>query len=97
MPCSSRPATRSSDVSLVIPHQANIRIIDAVTERLEIAPERVVVNLDRFGNTSSATIPMAYDEVVRAKRLKPGDLVLFTGFGAGFTWGSVLLKHSIAL
>jgi 3-oxoacyl-[acyl-carrier-protein] synthase-3 len=86
-----------SDVSLVIPHQANIRIIDAVTERLEIAPERVVVNLDRFGNTSSATIPMAYDEVVRSKRLKPGDLVLFTGFGAGFTWGSVLLKHSIAL
>ncbi len=86
-----------SDVALVIPHQANIRIIDAVTERLEIPKERVFVNLDRYGNTSSATIPIAYDEVVRAKRVKPGDLVLFTGFGGGFTWGSVLLKHAIAL
>jgi 3-oxoacyl-[acyl-carrier-protein] synthase III len=86
-----------SDVAVVIPHQANIRIIDAVAERLEIPRERVVVNLDRYGNTSSATIPVAYDEVVREKRLKPGDLVLFTGFGGGFTWGSVLLKHAISL
>ena len=86
-----------ADVSLVIPHQANIRIIEAVSERLEIPRERVVVNLDRYGNTSSATIPMAYDEVVREKKVKPGDLVVFTGFGGGFTWGSVLLKHSIAL
>jgi 3-oxoacyl-[acyl-carrier-protein] synthase-3 len=86
-----------SDVAVVIPHQANIRIIDAVAERLEIPRERVVVNLDRYGNTSSATIPVAYDEVVRANRLKPGDLVLFTGFGGGFTWGSVLLKHAISL
>ena len=86
-----------SDVAVVIPHQANIRIIDAVAERLEIPRERVVVNLDRYGNTSSATIPVAYDEVVRAKKLKPGDLVLFTGFGGGFTWGSVLLKHAISL
>ena len=86
-----------SDVAVVIPHQANIRIIDAVAERLEIPRERVVVNLDRYGNTSSATIPVAYDEVVREKKLKPGDLVLFTGFGGGFTWGSVLLKHAISL
>ncbi|MCI0452166.1 MAG: ketoacyl-ACP synthase III [Candidatus Latescibacteria bacterium] len=86
-----------ADVSLVIPHQANIRIIDAVVERLEIPRERVVVNLDRYGNTSSATIPVAYDEVVREGRLEPGDLVLFTGFGAGFTWGSVLFRHSISL
>lgn len=86
-----------ADVALVIPHQANIRIIDAVAERLEIPRERVVVNLDRYGNTSSATIPIAYDEVTREKRVKPGDLVLFTGFGGGFTWGSVLVKHSIAL
>ncbi|HEU4930355.1 MAG TPA: beta-ketoacyl-ACP synthase III [Candidatus Krumholzibacteria bacterium] len=86
-----------SDVALVIPHQANIRIIDAVAERLEIPRERVVVNLDRYGNTSSATIPVAYDEVTREKRVKPGDLVLFTGFGGGFTWGSVLLQHAISL
>jgi 3-oxoacyl-[acyl-carrier-protein] synthase-3 len=82
------------DVALIIPHQANIRIIEAVAERLEIPRERVVVNLDRYGNTSSATIPIAYDEVVREKKVKPGDLVLF---GGGFTWGSVLLKHAIKL
>jgi 3-oxoacyl-[acyl-carrier-protein] synthase-3 len=86
-----------SDVALVIPHQANIRIIDAVIERLEVPRERVAINLDRYGNTSSATIPVAYDEAVREKRVKPGDLVLFTGFGGGFTWGSVLLKHAIAI
>lgn len=85
-----------SDVALIIPHQANIRIIDAVIERLELPRERFVINLDRYGNTSSATIPIAYDEVVREGRLKPGDLVAFTGFGGGFTWGSVLLEHTIA-
>jgi 3-oxoacyl-[acyl-carrier-protein] synthase-3 len=84
------------DVAIVVPHQANIRIIDAVVERLEIPAEKVVVNLDRLGNTSSATIPIAFDEVVRAGRVKPGDLVVFTGFGGGFTWGSILLRHSIA-
>jgi 3-oxoacyl-[acyl-carrier-protein] synthase-3 len=86
-----------SDVALVVPHQANIRIIDAVVERLEIPRERVAINLDRYGNTSSATIPIAYDEAVREKRVRPGDLVLFTGFGGGFTWGSVLFEHTIAL
>ncbi len=88
---------RFEDVALMIPHQANIRIIDAVIERLEFPRERVVVNLDRFGNTSSATIPTAYDEAVRSGRLKPGDLVVFSGFGGGFTWGSVLLRHSITV
>lgn len=83
------------DISLLIPHQANIRIIDAVADRLQIPKERVVVNLDRLGNTSSATIPIAYDEVVRSGRLKRGDLVLFVGFGGGFTWGSILLRNSI--
>ena len=86
-----------SDVALVIPHQANIRIIDAVVERLEVPRERVMINLDRYGNTSSATIPIAYDEATREKRVKAGDLVLFTGFGGGFTWGSVLVKHAIAI
>jgi 3-oxoacyl-[acyl-carrier-protein] synthase-3 len=85
-----------SDVALIVPHQANIRIIDAVIDRLELPRERFAVNLDRYGNTSSATIPIAYDEVVREGRLKSGDLVVFTGFGGGFTWGSVLFKHAIA-
>ena len=83
-----------ADVKYVIPHQANIRIIDAVAERLEVPKERMLVNLDRFGNTSSATIPIAYDELVRSGRLKTGDLVLFTGFGGGFTWGSVLFRNA---
>jgi 3-oxoacyl-[acyl-carrier-protein] synthase III len=82
------------DVKFVVPHQANIRIIDAVSERLELPKERMIVNLDRFGNTSSATIPIAYDELVRSGRLHTGDLVLFTGFGGGFTWGSILFRNA---
>lgn len=82
------------DIDLFIPHQANIRIIDAINQRLNIPPEKVVVNLDRYGNTSSATIPIAYDEVIKSGRVKPGDIVLLVAFGGGLTWGSVLLKHS---
>jgi 3-oxoacyl-[acyl-carrier-protein] synthase III len=82
-----------NDVKYVIPHQANIRIIDAVGERLEVPKERMIVNLDRYGNTSSATIPMAYDELARSGKVQTGDLVLFTGFGGGFTWGSILFRH----
>lgn len=81
------------DVDLLVPHQANIRIIDAMNDRLGIARDRVVVNLDRYGNTSSATIPIAYDEIVRDGRVSPGDLVVFTGFGGGFTWGSVVFRN----
>jgi 3-oxoacyl-[acyl-carrier-protein] synthase-3 len=84
-----------NDVKFVVPHQANIRIVDAVSERLEVPKERMIVNLDRYGNTSSATIPVAYDELARSGRLQPGDLVLFTGFGGGFTWGAVLFRHAI--
>jgi 3-oxoacyl-[acyl-carrier-protein] synthase-3 len=84
-----------NDVKFIVPHQANIRIVDAVSERLEVPRERIIVNLDRYGNTSSATIPMAYDELARSGRAKPGDLVLFTGFGGGFTWGAVLFRHAI--
>jgi 3-oxoacyl-[acyl-carrier-protein] synthase-3 len=84
-----------ADVRFVVPHQANIRIVDAVSERLEVPKERMIVNLDRFGNTSSATIPVAYDELTRSGRLQAGDLVLFTGFGGGFTWGAVLFRHAI--
>jgi len=81
------------DIALFVPHQANIRIIDAVVDRLKIDPERVMVNLDRFGNTSAGTIPTAFDECVREGRVGPGDLVVFAGFGGGFTWGSVLFRN----
>jgi 3-oxoacyl-[acyl-carrier-protein] synthase-3 len=81
------------DLDLFIPHQANIRILDAVKDRLGLPDEKIVINLDRYGNTSSATIPIAFDEAVRNKRLKRGDLVLMVTFGGGLTWGSVLLRY----
>jgi 3-oxoacyl-[acyl-carrier-protein] synthase-3 len=81
------------DVDVLVPHQANIRIIDAVQSRLKIPGHKIVVNLDRFGNTSSATIPIAFDEAVRSGRVKKGDVVLFVAFGGGLTWGSVLFRY----
>lgn len=82
----------TDDVTLFIPHQANQRIVDSVGKRLGIGGDRVYVNLDRFGNTSAASIPIALDEVVRAGRLKEGDIVLLAAFGGGFTWGSAALR-----
>jgi 3-oxoacyl-[acyl-carrier-protein] synthase-3 len=76
----------------VIPHQANIRIIESLAGSLEIPMERVYVNLDRFGNTSSASIPLALDEARRSGRIKPGDLTLLVAFGAGLTYGSTLIR-----
>jgi len=84
------------DLDLVIPHQANLRIIDAVRERLGLPAERMVVNIDRYGNTSSASIPVALDEVVRAGRVKPGDLIGFSAFGGGATWGSSVMRWTRA-
>ncbi|MBI5018342.1 MAG: ketoacyl-ACP synthase III [Deltaproteobacteria bacterium] len=80
------------DLSLFIPHQANRRIIDAVSKRLGVPVDKVYVNVDRFGNTSSASIPIALDEVVRAGRLSPGDTVLLDAFGGGVTYGAALLR-----
>jgi len=82
------------DVDILIPHQANVRIVDAVYKRLGVEQEKVVINLDRFGNTSSATIPIALDEVVRSGRAKPGNVVLLVTFGGGLTWGAVLFRHA---
>lgn len=82
----------ASDIDLYIPHQANRRIIEAVGSRLGLRPEQVYVNIDRIGNTSSASIPIALDEVVRAGRVHRGDTVLFAAFGAGLTWGAALLR-----
>jgi len=79
-------------ISLVIPHQANIRIIEALAGNLEMPIEKFFVNLDRYGNTSSATIPLALDEARRAGRIKPGDLTLLVAFGAGLTYGATLIR-----
>ena len=79
-------------ISLVIPHQANRRIIVALAERLGVGMEKVMVNVDRYGNTSAASIPVALDEAKREGRIKPGDIVLFNAFGAGFAWGAAVVK-----
>jgi 3-oxoacyl-[acyl-carrier-protein] synthase-3 len=80
------------DVSLVIPHQANRRIIAALAERLGVPMEKVVVNLDKYGNTSAASVPVALDEAKRQGRIHEGDTVLLNAFGAGFAWGAAVIK-----
>jgi 3-oxoacyl-[acyl-carrier-protein] synthase III len=79
-------------VSLVIPHQANRRIIAALAERLGLAADKVVVNVDKYGNTSAASVPVALDEARRQGRVRPGDVVLLNAFGAGFAWGAAVIK-----
>ena len=80
------------DIDLYVPHQANIRIIKHAVERLGIPEEKVVVNVDRYGNTSSGSIPLALADAVRDRRVNKGDIVLMTGMGAGLTWGSGVLE-----
>ena len=80
------------DIDLLIPHQANLRIIEAVGHRLGVPREKVYVNIDKYGNTSAATIIIALDEAIQEGRAKPGDLILLVTFGAGLTWGSTLLR-----
>jgi 3-oxoacyl-[acyl-carrier-protein] synthase-3 len=83
---------KPSDVKLLIPHQANRRIIMGVAERLGMEPDRVIINIDRFGNTTGATIPLATRDAVESGKLKKGDLVLFAAVGAGFTAGANLWR-----
>ena len=80
------------DLDLYVPHQANARIIKAVADRLELPMEKVVLNMDRYGNTSAASIPLALDEAVRAARVKDGSLVMIAAFGSGLTWASALIR-----
>jgi 3-oxoacyl-[acyl-carrier-protein] synthase III len=80
------------DVDVYVPHQANVRIIDHATKKLGVDPKRVVVNVDRYGNTSSGSIPLALADAQEDGRLREGELVLMTGMGAGLTWGSGLLE-----
>ncbi|MGV3346293.1 beta-ketoacyl-ACP synthase III [Enterobacteriaceae bacterium LUAb1] len=81
-----------SELDWLVPHQANLRIISATAKKLKMGMEKVVVTLDRHGNTSAASVPAALDEAVRDGRIKPGQLILLEAFGGGFTWGSALVR-----
>ena len=80
------------DVDWFVPHQANQRILEAVAQRLGFPPEKVLINVDRYGNTSAATIPTVLDEAVRDGRIQKGQLLLLDAFGAGFTYGAMLIR-----
>jgi 3-oxoacyl-[acyl-carrier-protein] synthase-3 len=83
---------RAEDVNLFLLHQANIRIIDAAMESLEIGPDRVFCNVHKYGNTSAASVPLVLDEAHRAGKIRRGDLLLLCGFGAGLSWGTGLFR-----
>ncbi len=89
--CVEAAGWTAADLDLFIPHQANLRIIEGVRDRLGLPTEKVYVNIDRYGNTSSASIPIALDECVRAGRVKPGDKLAFAAFGGGATWGATTM------
>src|SRR4029077_14611647 len=88
----ARKGLKPGDLDLFVSHQANRRIIQAATEKLGIDPGKVIINIERFGNTTAATIPLALNDALCTGRLKKGDLVLLASVGAGFTVGSVLLR-----
>ena len=87
-----RAGVTAEEIDLLVPHQANIRIIEATAKHAGMPMEKVMVNVDRFGNTSSASIPIAIDEAVREGRIQRGSLLLLVAFGAGFTWGSAVVR-----
>ncbi len=88
-----RNKMEAADVDWVIPHQANLRIIEGLADKLRVPLSKVIVNIEKFGNTSSATIPLALDEAIRNKKVRRGDIMLLTSFGAGLTWGSILARY----
>ncbi|MES2739084.1 MAG: beta-ketoacyl-ACP synthase III [Verrucomicrobiota bacterium] len=83
---------KKEDIAMVIPHQANARIITAIADRLGVPPEKTFINLDQYGNTSAATIPVALDEAHRQGKIKRGDIILLVAFGGGFTWASSVIR-----
>ena len=87
-----RAGLSAGDIDLLIPHQANIRIIEATAKHAGLPMDKVYVNVDRYGNTSAASVAIALDEAVRCGRLKPGMKVMFCAFGAGFTWASLVVQ-----
>jgi 3-oxoacyl-[acyl-carrier-protein] synthase-3 len=92
MTCLAKTGEKLEDLKLLVPHQANLRISEMIQKGLKLRDDQVVNNIQKYGNTTAATIPLALDEVVRAGRLKEGDLVVFTAFGSGFAWGSCVLR-----
>jgi len=84
-------AAAGKELKLIVPHQVNVRVIDAALEGMDFPPERVMVNLDKYGNTSAASVPIALDEGVRSGRCQPGDTILLVAFGGGLTWSSALI------
>jgi 3-oxoacyl-[acyl-carrier-protein] synthase-3 len=88
----TRAGVSAEEIDLMIPHQANIRIIEATAKHANMPMSKVMVNLDRFGNTSSASIPLALDQALAEGRVGPGSLLLLVAFGAGFTWGSAVVR-----
>ena len=89
----AKTGLKLDDVSLLIPHQANLRISEGVQKQLKLPDERVYNNIQRYGNTTAATIPIAYDECKKSGRIKQGDLLAFCGLGAGFHWGAALMRE----
>jgi len=82
----------AKEIDMLIPHQANIRIIESTANRINIPLEKVYINIHEYGNTSAASIPIALDEAIRGGRIKPGNKVLMVAFGGGFTWGSAIVE-----
>jgi len=90
--CCQAAGIASSDIDWLIPHQANVRILEATAKRVKMPMDKVVVTVDRHGNTSAASVPLALDEAVRDGRIKAGQKIMLEGVGGGFTWGAVLLE-----
>lgn len=91
----SKAGLTKEDIDFLVPHQANTRIIDAAVKRFGLSEEKVIINLDRFGNMSSASIPVALDEALHQGRIKKGNTLVLVGFGGGLTWGAAVLKWSM--
>jgi 3-oxoacyl-[acyl-carrier-protein] synthase-3 len=83
------------DIKLFIPHQANLRIIDAAAKKMKINRDQVVINIENYGNTTTATIPLAMSEAYQEGMMQKGDWIVLSAFGAGYTWGSLLFKWAI--
>jgi 3-oxoacyl-[acyl-carrier-protein] synthase-3 len=88
----AKACVKAENLQLLIPHQANLRIIEATAKRLGVPMEKVFVNVHKYGNTSAASIPMALDEARKQGRVKEGDLIELVAFGAGFTWGAAVIR-----
>jgi 3-oxoacyl-[acyl-carrier-protein] synthase-3 len=90
--CMTNCGLSADDIKLFIPHQMNARIIESVAKRLQLADEKVFMNIDKYGNTSAASIPIALDECIRQGKIEKGDIVLLVAFGGGLTWGANVIE-----